>query len=53
MPAVPPAVLASRPDSGPAADGPLSSRNRRTAWGLVAWILVLMLASAVVAWLRN
>ncbi len=33
--------------------GLLSSRNRRTAIVLVAWIALLMLASAVVAWLRN
>jgi hypothetical protein len=33
--------------------GALSSRNRRTALVLVAWIALLMLASAVVAWLRN
>ena len=31
----------------------LPSRNRRTALALVAWILVLALASALVAWLRN
>jgi hypothetical protein len=32
---------------------PLATRNRRTALVLVAWIALLMLASAVVAWLRN
>ena len=37
----------------PAPRGALAARNRRTAWILVAWIVVLMLASAVVAWLRN
>ena len=37
----------------PAPPGSLAARNRRTAWVLVAWIVVLMLASAAVAWLRN
>ena len=37
----------------PVATGTLPARNRRTALGLVAWILALMLASALVAWLRN
>jgi hypothetical protein len=39
----------------PAVDdaGSLPARNRRTAAALVAWILVLMLVSALVAWLRN
>ncbi len=32
---------------------PLSTRNRRTALVLLVWIALLMLASAVVAWLRN
>jgi hypothetical protein len=36
-----------------AATTPLSSRNRRTALVLVAWIGLLMLVSAAVAWLRN
>jgi hypothetical protein len=36
-----------------AATTPLATRNRRTALVLVAWIALLMLASAVVAWLRN
>jgi hypothetical protein len=31
----------------------LPVRNRRTAIGLVAWIVALMLASALVAWFRN
>lgn len=31
----------------------LATRNRRTAWVLVAWIVVLMLVSGAVAWLRN
>jgi hypothetical protein len=33
--------------------GALPTRNRRTALGLVAWIVLLMLVSALVAWLRN
>ena len=41
------------PGSGLAASGSLPTRNRRTAIGLVAWIVVLMLASALVAWFRN
>jgi hypothetical protein len=32
---------------------PLTTRNRRTAIVLLIWIALLMLASAVVAWLRN
>jgi hypothetical protein len=32
---------------------PLATRNRRTALVLLVWIALLMLASAVVAWLRN
>jgi hypothetical protein len=39
--------------SSPGPDSTLPSRNRRTALALVAWILVLALASALVAWLRN
>jgi hypothetical protein len=31
----------------------LPARNRRTAIGLVAWIVGLMLVSALVAWFRN
>jgi hypothetical protein len=37
----------------PVVNPALSSRNRRTAIVLVAWILVLVLVSGVVAWLRN
>lgn len=37
----------------PAPAAALPGRNRRTALVLVAWIVLLMLASAVVAWLRN
>jgi hypothetical protein len=48
-----PSVLASAADPGAAADRTLPTRNRRTAFVLVAWIVVLMLASALVAWLRN
>ena len=45
----------SIPETGPhsAADPALSGRNRRTAFVLVAWIVVLVLVSGVVAWLRN
>jgi hypothetical protein len=44
----------SAPASGPGSGtGSLPIRNRRTAWVLVAWIVLLMLASAAVAWLRN
>jgi hypothetical protein len=32
---------------------PLSTRNRRTALVLLIWIGLLVLASVVVAWLRN
>ena len=32
---------------------PLANRNRRTAFILLIWIALLMLASGVVAWLRN
>jgi hypothetical protein len=39
--------------SEPAAAGGLPARNRRTAIGLVAWIVALMLVSALVAWFRN
>jgi hypothetical protein len=41
-----PTLVRPRPDA-------LSSRNRRTALVLVAWIALLMLAAVVVAWLRN
>jgi hypothetical protein len=37
----------------PGSPGSLPARNRRTAIGLVIWIVALMLASALVAWLRN
>jgi hypothetical protein len=40
-------------DRDPIAAGSQPARNRRTALGLVVWILLLMLASALVAWLRN
>lgn len=41
------------PGSASAAAGSLPARNRRTAIGLVAWIVGLMLLSALVAWFRN
>jgi hypothetical protein len=43
------------PSPRPAVDaaGSLPARNRRTAAGLVVWIVSLMLLSALVAWLRN
>ena len=41
---------ADRPSAAPTA---LPVKNRRTAFVLVVWIVVLMLASALVAWLRN
>jgi hypothetical protein len=47
-----PVVGSVVPGSGGDA-GSLPARNRRTAIGLVIWILGLMLASALVAWLRN
>jgi hypothetical protein len=37
----------------PAADLALAGRNRRTALVLVMWIVVLVLVSGLVAWLRN
>jgi len=40
-------------ERGPVTDGAPTGRNRRTALILVAWIVVLVLASGVVAWLRN
>jgi hypothetical protein len=46
-------MSASAPGAGSAVARGLPSRNRRTAVVLVAWIVLLMLASAVVAWLRN
>jgi hypothetical protein len=45
--------LASTAGPGSAGHRSLPTRNRRTALVLVAWIVVLMLASALVAWLRN
>jgi len=48
-----PVVRPSVAGREPADAGALPARNRRTAFGLVAWILALMLASALVAWLRN
>lgn len=48
-----PFVSTSAADPRSASPSALPARNRRTAFVLVAWILVLMLASALVAWLRN
>ena len=48
-----PSLSTSAPRLGAAATGPLPGRNRRTALALVAWILVLALASILVAWFRN
>ena len=48
-----PEVRPVAPGPGLAAAGSLPARNRRTAIGLVAWIVTLMLASALVAWFRN
>ena len=45
------ATAARGPGSGE--PGSLPARNRRTAAGLVVWIVGLMLVSALVAWLRN
>ncbi|HWC01512.1 MAG TPA: hypothetical protein VHF87_01965 [Methylomirabilota bacterium] len=44
--------------AGPAVDpargaGTLPVRNRRMAVGLLAWIVLLMLLAALVAWLKN
>ena len=44
-------VPAGEPQS--ASDAALTGRNRRTALVLVAWIVVLVLVSGLVAWLRN
>jgi hypothetical protein len=44
-------TVVSRP--GPGTPDSLPARNRRTAAGLVVWIVGLMLVSALVAWLRN
>jgi hypothetical protein len=53
MPDRAPLVSTPSPGVGSAAAGTLPTRNRRTALALVAWIVVLALASALVAWLRN
>ena len=45
------AVPETRPEAE--TDRALTGRNRRTALILVAWIVVLVLVSGVVAWLRN
>ena len=47
-----PAMSVRETDSGSVADA-LTGRNRRTALVLVAWIVVLVLVSGAVAWLRN
>jgi hypothetical protein len=47
------AVPTSTSPSEPAAAVGLPARNRRTAIGLVAWIVALMCVSALVAWFRN
>jgi hypothetical protein len=44
-------TVVPRPGSG--RSDSLPARNRRTAAGLVVWIVGLMLVSALVAWLRN
>lgn len=48
-----PVVPASAAGPEPADPGALAARNRRTALGLVIWILALAFAAALVAWLRN
>ncbi len=53
MPTRAPEVRPVSPGPGLAVPGSLPARNRRTAIGLVAWIVALMLASALVAWFRN
>jgi hypothetical protein len=45
--------LAETPVPAPGAPRPVSERNRRTAWILLAWIALLMLAAVAVAWIRN
>ena len=50
---VEPARVMSVEETGPGAERALTGRNRRTALVLVAWIIVLVLVSGVVAWLRN
>jgi hypothetical protein len=48
-----PAVETAGPRPGAEETASLPARNRRTAAGLVVWIVGLMLVSALVAWLRN
>ena len=48
-----PAVSVPESGSETVADPRLAGRNRRTAVVLVAWIVVLVLVSGAVAWLRN
>ena len=48
-----PVMAVRETEPGPVTDGALTGRNRRTALILVAWIVVLVLVSGVVAWLRN
>jgi hypothetical protein len=48
-----PAMPAQDARTEPAPAVALPVRNRRTAIGLVAWIVGLMLVSALVAWFRN
>lgn len=48
-----PLVRTVAPGPGPGATGSLPARNRRTAIGLLVWIVGLMLASGLVAWFRN
>jgi len=48
-----PAVSAPAAGPGSAGGSTVPRRNRRTALVLVAWIALLMLVSALVAWLRN
>ena len=52
MPDRAPAMPVRDARAEPVAAG-LPVRNRRTAIGLVAWIVGLMLVSALVAWFRN
>jgi hypothetical protein len=48
-----PAMPARDAHAEPVAAVALPVRNRRTAIGLVVWIVGLMLVSALVAWFRN
>jgi hypothetical protein len=48
-----PAMSVPETGSEPMADPALSGRNRRTAVILIAWIIVLVLVSGLVAWFRN